>query len=116
MASDQAAIPQATPAPKPATPRDASPRVGDPRLKPRVREAAALVVPWLPSSEVDALPAPIAMRQGDSWTSNLNLGPLATPTNARDRLRALSAAEAWQLQVIEERQRVHQFPKKLPPH
>lgn len=91
-------------------------RVGDPRLKPRVREAAALVVPWLPSSEVDALPAPIAMRQGDSWTSNLNLGPLATPTNARDRLRALSAAEAWQLQVIEERQRVHQFPKKLPPH
>jgi hypothetical protein len=89
-------------------------RVGDPRLKPRIRDAAALVVPWLPSSEIDALPAPIQMRQGDSWSSNLNLGPLG-PLQA-DRRTALSAAEQWQLRKLMERRQVHEHPKRLPAH
>jgi hypothetical protein len=88
--------------------------VGDPRLKPRIRDAAALVVPWLPSSEIDALPAPIQMRQGDSWSSNLNLGPLG-PLQA-DRRTALSAAEQWQLRKLMERRQVHEQPKRLPAH
>ncbi|RVT88663.1 hypothetical protein [Inhella crocodyli] len=90
-------------------------RVGDPRIKPRVRQAASLVVPWLPSTEVDALPAPVQMRVGESWSSNLNLSPVR-PAEANDRRQALSAAEQWQLRKMMERQQVHEHPKRLPAH
>ena len=89
-------------------------RVGDPRIKPRVRQAASLVVPWLDSAEVDALPAPVQMRVGESWGSNLNLGPQASQQT--DRRTALTAAEQWQLRKTMERQQVHEQPKRLPAH
>lgn len=89
-------------------------RVGEPRLKPRIAQAAQRLVPWLPSSEIDALPAPTPMRVGDSWTSNLNLGPLPPTQQADDRRKALSAAEQWQLRKVMERHQLHQNPKRLP--
>lgn len=52
-------------------------RIADPAIKPRVNASRGYVVPWVNASEMDLLPAPLAMRAGDSWSSNLALGPVA---------------------------------------
>ncbi|MEP6607322.1 MAG: hypothetical protein ABJA83_01445 [Burkholderiaceae bacterium] len=46
-------------------------RVGEAAIKPRARFAVQQLAPWVDPVEVDTLPAPIAMRTGDSWASNL---------------------------------------------
>jgi hypothetical protein len=46
-------------------------RVGEAAIKPRVRYAVGELAPWVNLTEVDNLPAPIPMRAGDSWASNL---------------------------------------------
>lgn len=88
-------------------------RVGDPTIKPRVRDAAAQVVPWLDASAIDGLPAPVALRVGASWNANLNPAPLG-PLEASPDKRSLSAADAWRMRRAMERQRVHDQPKRLP--
>ena len=74
-------------------------RVGEVAVKPRAQVAVQALAPWVLQADPNAvtnLPAPIAMRAGDSWTGNLVLpappggllGPLATrpPTDlAADR-------------------------------
>ena len=63
-------------------------RVGEAAIKPRARFAVGELAPWVNlTTEVDNLPAPIAMRAGDSWAGNLVLpappgmaGPLALRT------------------------------------
>ncbi len=49
-------------------------RIGDALIKPRVKLVIARIAPWIAASAVDALPAPVQMRVGASWTSNLNPG------------------------------------------
>lgn len=46
-------------------------RVGETTIKPRARYAVGELAPWVNLTEVDNLPAPIAMRPGDSWANNL---------------------------------------------
>jgi hypothetical protein len=79
-------------------------RIGEATIKPRARFAVGEIAPWVNLMEVDNLPAPIPMRAGDSWASNLIVpappggmaGPLAlrTPLDfATDRallMRSLS--------------------------
>lgn len=48
-------------------------RVGEPRIKPRARATVQELAPWFATTALDALPAPLPMRVGDSWTSNLSL-------------------------------------------
>lgn len=48
-------------------------RVGDPNVRPSVRQAVQALAPWVDLATVDTLPAPIAMRAGDSWNGNLAL-------------------------------------------
>ena len=63
-------------------------RIGEAMIKPRARYAVGELAPWVNLVEVDSLPAPIAMRAGDSWTNNLVVpappagmaGPLALRT------------------------------------
>jgi len=62
-------------------------RAGDPRMRGRIKLVAAEVVPWLDSAAPDNLPAPVAMRVGESWESNLTLTPTTSPLR-----RALSAS------------------------
>jgi hypothetical protein len=52
-------------------------RIADPAIKPRVNASRGYIVPWVAASEMDLLPTPLAMRAGDSWSSNLVLGPVA---------------------------------------
>ncbi|WP_284619515.1 hypothetical protein [Aquabacterium humicola] len=47
-------------------------RVGEALIKPRVREIVRQLAPWADEAEVDQLPAPIAMRVGESWGANLD--------------------------------------------
>ncbi len=49
-------------------------RIGDPRLRARLKLAAGKIVPWMPASDFDKLPAPLQMREGESWRANLVLG------------------------------------------
>lgn len=64
-------------------------RVGESGIKPRARAIVAALVPWLPTTEVDALPTPLPMRVGDTWAGNLTL-----PAPPGGQARALSAADA----------------------
>ena len=74
-------------------------RIGEPAIKPRARFAVEQIAPWVNPVEVDNLPAPIAMRAGDSWASNVVLpappgglvGPLAV------RAEADLASDRWLL-------------------
>lgn len=60
-------------------------RVGSAAIKPRVKLVLARVAPWISPSEVDTLPAPLQMRVGSSWESNLvlNTGFNGAPQPAR---------------------------------
>jgi hypothetical protein len=49
-------------------------RIGEAAIKPRAQLAVQALAPWVLQADPNAvtnLPAPIAMRAGDSWTSNL---------------------------------------------
>jgi len=48
-------------------------RVGDAAVKPRAQMAVQQLAPWVDANTVQNLPAPIQMRPGDSWASNLAL-------------------------------------------
>jgi hypothetical protein len=68
-------------------------RIAEPAIKPRIKLVLQRVAPWIDPSAVDALPAPIMMRSGASWTANLVLGPGLTPvTPSPLRMNMESAA------------------------
>ncbi len=58
-------------------------RIGDPAVKPRIKLVLARMAPWIDPAEVDALPAPLPMRSGASWASNLVLGTAQAGSSAR---------------------------------
>lgn len=88
-------------------------RIGTPALQARARAIVLALTPWVDANEVDRLPAPLAMRPGESWGANLS-----QPAAPR---RALAAADPawlrdWQLQRTWRRQALHAGGgKKLPP-
>jgi hypothetical protein len=55
-------------------------RIAEAAIRPRIKLVAATIVPWISAADIDAkldAMAPIQMRAGQSWTSNLTLpGPL----------------------------------------
>jgi hypothetical protein len=57
-------------------------RIGEASIKPRATLVLQNLAPWVDTAEVTNLPAPIAMRVGDSWAGNLVVpappGALAT--------------------------------------
>ena len=57
-------------------------RVGEAAIRPRVRQVLGEIAPWIDAGAVDALPAPVAMRAGESWAANLNLLPEGTAVRA----------------------------------
>jgi len=73
-------------------------RIADANVKPRIKLALAQMAPWIDPALVDALPAPIAMRAGESWTANLSQ---TLPASVASRYRASAYAatgtanEAW---------------------
>jgi hypothetical protein len=71
-------------------------RIGSANIKPRARAIAQALVPWFSSSEVDNLPAPLAMRAGESWTANLALP--APPTVAAREQPLLTREQMAQMQ------------------
>jgi hypothetical protein len=58
-------------------------RIADPAVKPRIKLVLARVAPWIATSEVDSLPAPLLMRAGSSWNNNLVLGNAQANSSAR---------------------------------
>jgi hypothetical protein len=62
-------------------------RVADPAVKPRIVQVLGEIAPWIAATTVDGLPAPTPLREGVSWTGNLD--PTATgqvrPLGARAR-------------------------------
>lgn len=90
-------------------------RIGEPAMGPRAKSIVQALVPWVDASEVDRLPAPLALRAGESWKANLAqpAGPqLAQPLSAQPSRR-----ELWLMQ--REFQRLqhpqHRGLPKLPP-
>jgi hypothetical protein len=64
-------------------------RAGDERIKPRARFLVRELVPWLPVEEVEALPAPQAMRAGESWYANLEIQSIPR------RVKPLAVRPGW---------------------
>jgi hypothetical protein len=88
-------------------------RIGEPALQARTRAIVRALAPWVDVNEVDRLPAPIAMRAGESWGANLS-----QPAPPRRALAATDPAwlRDWELQRSWRRQALHPGGgKKLPP-
>ncbi len=90
-------------------------RVGEAAIKPRARFAVEQIAPWVNPVEVDALPAPIAMRAGDSWASNLMvpapLGGVAAPLALRGP-RELAADRALLMRSLSGNRGEHWTPNE----
>ena len=84
-------------------------RVGDARIKPRVRSIVQQLAPWVELTAVDSLPAPLAMRAGESWDANL--APPAIPRVKRLQGEEPTLMQLWQLkkelQRMEQRRHAH---------
>jgi hypothetical protein len=89
-------------------------RVGQPDIKPRVRAIVEQLMPWLNPNDVEALPAPLALRAGESWSANLAVP--AIPRAARLQAAEPTLLELWQFQKEVQRvaQRRHAQAKRLP--
>ena len=73
-------------------------RVGEPAIRPRVRQVLAEVAPWIDAGAVDALPAPVPMRPGDSWLANLKLLPEGTAVRSGARGEGVAAGRGRNLE------------------
>ena len=80
-------------------------RVGEEGIKPRARAIVRDLTPWLAEEEVDALPAPLGLRRGESWYANLTLQSI--PRMARPLAVRPAWQEAWQLQRDMRRRQQH---------
>ncbi|MFD2366203.1 hypothetical protein [Pseudoduganella sp. GCM10020061] len=65
-------------------------RIGEAAIRPRVKLVLQHIAPWIDPAAVDALPAPIMMRAGESWASNLQLG---VPPNSGQSARMMETRE-----------------------
>ena len=91
-------------------------RVGDANIKPRVRAIVQQLTPWIDTSFVDTLPAPIQMRPGESWSANLALP--APPHKAMALQEQLATREQiWRFNKELQRMEHHRHAqrKTLPP-
>ena len=61
-------------------------RIGEAEIRPRVKLVLQQIAPWIDQAAVDALPAPILMRAGESWAANLQLG---VPPNSGSSARMI---------------------------
>lgn len=91
-------------------------RVGEPTIRPRARAIVGALTPWVDPGEVDQLPAPIAMRSGESWAGNL-AQPAAIPRLARPLNARPTWLEMWELRKELQRMQHHRHAgaKRLPP-
>ena len=62
-------------------------RIGDPNIKPRAQFVVSQLAPWVNPADVAALPAPMPMRPGESWSANL---VLPAPPSALATAQALT--------------------------
>ncbi|MGL4575772.1 MAG: PKD domain-containing protein [Burkholderiaceae bacterium] len=67
-------------------------RVADPAVKPRIKLVLQELAPWIDPAAVDALPVPIAMCAGQSYTQNLTLPCTPTATGLQKTDLALEYA------------------------
>jgi len=68
-------------------------------VSPRVKLAVQNIAPWIDSSQVDLLPAPLDMRAGESWNGNLILPAPPGSVQAQSLASpAARAADSWLLE------------------
>jgi hypothetical protein len=83
-------------------------RIGEAAIHPRARAIVEALAPWANAAEVEHLPAPIAMRPGESWSANLQQPAIprrALPLDAEPTL-----LQMWQFQRELQRMRHHHRP------
>lgn len=89
-------------------------RAGETQVKPRADFVTQRLAPWVTAADPNAvnnLPAPLAMRAGESWTANLLLpAPVGGVPAAIARTRPLSLDEDAYLLQRAMRRRSHEIP------
>lgn len=81
-------------------------RVAETAVRPRVKLAVGSLAPWIDPASVDAFPAPLAMRAGESWNANLVLpAPPSGVGAAAVRTPASKAEDAYLLERAQRRDR-----------
>jgi hypothetical protein len=91
-------------------------RVTEPTIKPRLKTVLQQISPWIDVNAVDTLGAPIAMRAGQSWTSNLVLpGPIAgSGFSSAEGVRFVNNEELKDIQQrMDSRRQAHQISEKF---
>lgn len=81
-------------------------RIAEAAIRPRVKLAIERLAPWIDPASVDLLPAPLAMRAGESWNANLVLpAPPGGVGPAALRTPAAPADDAYLLERAQRRGR-----------
>ncbi|GAB4466095.1 MAG: hypothetical protein OHK0044_05550 [Burkholderiaceae bacterium] len=81
-------------------------RIAEAAVRPRVKLTVGSLAPWIDANEVDVLPAPLAMRAGESWNANLVLpAPPGGVGVASVRAPASRADDAYLLERAQRRGR-----------
>jgi hypothetical protein len=73
-------------------------RIGEASIRPRVSQILGEIAPWIEATAAGALPAPVAMRVGESWAANLNLLPTGTSVRAGARADEPAAARSRRIE------------------
>jgi hypothetical protein len=84
-------------------------RIAEANIKPRLTLVLGDIAPWISTSTVNNLPAPLALREGQSWSANLDPTAAATGTGTSNA-KALAARDQTagfdaDLRRVQERQR-----------
>ncbi|NRF65572.1 hypothetical protein HLB44_01110 [Aquincola sp. S2] len=90
-------------------------RIGEAAIRARTRVIVRQLAPWADEAEVDLLPAPTAMRAGESWGANLEQP--AIPRRARAANEPPTLQQMWQFQRELQRMQHHRHhgAQRLPP-
>jgi hypothetical protein len=51
-------------------------RIAETAVKPRIKLVLQRIAPWISTTAVDSLPAPVMMQAGASWDANLAISPI----------------------------------------
>lgn len=89
-------------------------RIGEPAIRPRTREIVRQLTPWISVAEVDALPAPLAMHAGQSWTGNLVLPAIPRASKASSAEPTLMQMAQFKRELRRLQHHRHLDAKRLP--
>ncbi|MEY4730106.1 MAG: hypothetical protein RL020_1264 [Pseudomonadota bacterium] len=90
-------------------------RIAEPTIKPRIKIVLQQMAPWIDPNAIDAFAAPIPMRVGESWFTNIVLPSIPGSGFMRPELvqNASNQEMNYILQRMQDKKQAHQMREKI---